>query len=71
MATVAPDPSMRVVRHEQPSMKEIQSLCTTGIVLGPSWSGKGVLRQWLITQAYRCPAVKRVYVWSPSVNVAP
>ena len=71
MVTVAPDPSMEVVRHEQPSMKEVQPLCTRGIVLGPSGSGKGVLLQWLITQAYRYPAVKRVYVWSPSVDVAP
>ena len=62
---------MEVVRHEQPSMKEVQPLCTRGIILGPSGSGKGVLLQWLITQAYRFPAVKRVYVWSPSVELAP
>ena len=71
MPIVAPDPSMEVVRHEQPSMKEVQPLCTRGIILGPSGSGKGILLQWLITQAYRFPAVKRVYVWSPSVDLAP
>ena len=71
MSNVVPNPSMEVVRHEQPAMEEGQPLCTRGIILGPSGSGKGVLLQWLITQAYRFPAVKRVYVWSPSVDLAP
>ena len=71
MPTVEPDPTTEIIRHEQPEMEEVQPLCTRGILLGPSGSGKGVLLQWLITQAYRFPAVKRVYVWSPSVDLAP
>ena len=73
-AKVAPDPTTEVVKYEHaPSLEGPQELPTRAVLLGPSGSGKSIALQWLLTspQAYRHPAVRRIYVWSPSVDIAP
>ena len=73
-ANVAPDPTTEVVKYEHAlSLEGPQPLPTRAVLLGPSGSGKTVLLQWLLTspQAYRHPAVRRIYVWSPSVDIDP
>ena len=67
--TVRPDPATEKVTYDQPSMKEVPPLPTRAIILGPSGTGKTVLGTWLILQAYRHPAVQRVYAFSSSVDI--
>ncbi len=74
MPTVVPDPTAEVVKYEPaPGLNGPQPLPTRSVVLGPSGTGKGVLLSWLLTspEAYRYPAVRRVYIWSPSIDVSP
>ena len=62
---VLPDPTTEVVQYEHaPNLDGPQALPTRAVALGPSSSGKSVLLQWLLTspQAYRYPAVRRIYV---------
>lgn len=68
---VSPDPSVEKATYDQPEMKEVPPLPTRAVILGPSGTGKTVLGTWLILNAYRYPAVQRVYVWSPSVDIDP
>jgi len=71
---VAPGPTTESVRYEHaPGLDGPQELPTRAVILGPSGTGKSVLLQWLLTspQAYRYPAVRRIYCWSPSVDIDP
>ena len=71
---VAPDPTSEVVKYgPAPGLDGPQPLPTRAVALGPSGVGKGVLLSWLFTspEAYRYPAVRRVYVWSTSVDISP
>ena len=49
-------------------MKEAPPLPTRAIILGPSGTEETILGTSLILQAYRHPAVQRVYVFSPPVD---
>ena len=69
---VAPDPTTEVVKYEHaPNLEGPQDLPSRAVCLGPSGSGKSVLLQWLLTSPQAYPAVRRIYVWSPSVDIDP
>ena len=55
-------------RSKQPSDPVVPKLPSTGILLGPSKSGKTVALISMILEQYR-GCFERIYIFSPSINV--